>query len=266
MPNIATLTYGTLLAYVMPACIVALAFLPFYYDWLKCQWRPDLAGFFVLVFIGVSILVGFLINALATVVTALPRLQWSWLQRKKIKWIVNLFKLQEIYRNIILFGKPHKGEPSVLFKEMEILYPFEKLETLYPEKIKNRQDKGDKIKVQIDVYAEYVYAIFNTHVREHVYARRNWDWYFYQASRNMLMASLLSIFAPILTGFRPTWSWTCIVVGLVLTIIIIALCLLALRQLEIYYGFYANVVLGHLLKQGQQVHVNDPTIAETGKV
>jgi hypothetical protein len=237
MPNIATLTYGTLLAYVMPASIVALAFLPFYCDWLKRQWCPNLAGFFVLVFIGVSILVGFLINALATVVSI--DLQ------QKARDLIFFWEYERpsLRKLIFLFRRKSDG-PSVLSELMEELYPEYKCEQ-------------EKVKL--------VYAIFNFHVREYIYARRNWDWYFYQASRNTLMASFVSIFAPILAGFRPTWYWAYTTVGLVLTIVV--LYLFALRQLEIYYGFYANVVLGHLLelKQSAQAVGSDRPMAGTGK-
>ena len=143
------------------------------------------------------------------------------------------------------------------------MYPLEQLETLYPEKIKNRQDK---VKVQIDVYVEYVYAIFNSHVVEHVYARRNWDWYFYQSSRTILTTCPFSIAGLVLLAIRDTWPSALIAGVFVTTMVILAvLYFFMVRQLEIYYGFYVSVVLGHLLKLSAQAAGSDRSMAGTGE-
>lgn len=223
MSNIASLTYETLLAYVLPAAIVELLFLPLLYDRLNLRWDTDSAGYLVLGFIGLSVSVGLLLNMWGTVLTILSRIQ----QRK---------------RNLILFGKSDK--PSFLFQRMQALYP----NTAEPQKV------------------ELVYAIFNSHVPEHIYARRNWDWSFYQASRNILTASPLSITALVLLAIRDTWPGTLIASVFVATIVILAvLYFFTLRQLEIYYGFYANVVLGHLLEQSAQAVGMDQSKPETRK-
>jgi hypothetical protein len=215
MNNIASLTYETLLAYVLPAAIVELLFLPLLNDpllkgRLGLSWAPASAGYIVLGFIGLSVFVGFLFNIWSTVVTTVT----GWQQRN---------------RNRILFGKSDR--PSVLFECMKVLYPKT-----------NEQAKVD-----------LVYAIFNSHVPEHVYARRNWDWSFYQASRNILATSPLSITALVLLAVRDAWPGTLIIGVFVAAILVLAaVYFFMLRQLEIYYGFYAHVVLGHLLEQSAQ--------------
>ena len=225
MSNIASLTYETLLAYVLPAAIVELLFLPFLSDRLNLRWDIDSAGYLVLGFIGLSVVVGLAFNMWGTVVTT------------------KLVDFQQKKRNLIFFGD--SGKPSVLLKYLEALYP-------------DAKEQDDKV--------ELVYAIFNSYVVEHVYARRNWDWYFYQSSRNILTTCPFSIAGLVLLAIRDTWPSALIVGVFVATIVILAvLYSFMVRQLEIYYGFYVSVVLGHLLKQSAQAAGSDRSMAGTGE-
>jgi hypothetical protein len=215
MSNISNLTYETLLAYVLPAAIVELLFLPLLSDRLNLQWDNASAGYLVLGFISLSIVVGLVFNMWGTVVTT------------------KIIDLQRRKRNLILFGESDK--PTILFEYLKTLYP-------------NAKGQNDKI--------DLVYAIFNFHVAEHIYARRNWDWYFYQSSRNIFATCPFSITGLILLAIQYTWSITTIIGVFLATIVILILVYnFMVRQLEVYYGFYAAVVLGYLL--GQLPQTND---------
>ena len=134
-------------------------------------------------------------------------------------------------RNLVLFGKPDSR--TVLFQYMELVYPNTK-----------KADVEDK--------ANLVYAIFNSHVSVHVYARRNWDWTFHETSRNLLISSPLTTTGLMLSA--STWS------VLLVTVIPISAALIdyfvlykSMKwSLGAYYGYHASVVLGHLLDKSAQ--------------
>jgi hypothetical protein len=161
-------------------------------------------------FLGLSVAVGFLLDALGHLLVR----EW---QRRE--------------RNLVLFGKPDSR--TVLFQYMELLYPNTK-----------KADVEDKV--------ELVYAIFNSHVSVHVYARRNWDWTFHETSRNLLISSPLTTIGLMLSA--STWS------VLLVTLIPISVALIdyfvlykSMKwSLGAYYGYHASVVLGHLLDKSAQ--------------
>jgi hypothetical protein len=140
-----------------------------------------------------------------------------------------LIRWQQNRRGEILFGKPDKR--NTLFKYLETLYP-------------NTSEK-DK--------TSFIYAVFNNHVTEHIYSRRNYDWYFFQASRNTLTSFPFCLIALILLGNKYSWSLSIILaVGLVVIILILTIYIFMQSQLEIYYGYYVNVTLGYLLEHSDQ--------------
>lgn len=201
MSNILSFTYVTFLAYIMPASI----FLYLLHCCLDIEYGVDSKEFIVICFIALSVLVGFLFNALSTVVTS------------------ELFKTQQKRRDSIFFGR--KGKRTTLYTLIDDSLPDEKTKI------------------------EYVYAIFNSHVPEHIYERRNWDWYFYQSSRNLLITSPFSISTLVWLAIRDTWpvaQWLTVFLSVLLILVI--LYFFASRQLGIYYGFYANTVVGYLLE------------------
>jgi len=214
MDGFTSVTYETLLAYVLPASIVEILILPFISSMIP-KWDKDTAVYLVLGFLGISIVIGLLINAFGTAITT-----------------TKIFDLQKKWRNVILFGKPKK--PSVLS-----IYLDKYLKKVSPDKEYN--DLSER--------AEFVYAIFNVKVSEHIYSRRNWDWYFYQSSRNILISSPVTIILFIILSNQNHWLSSYVI----LTLLILIFCFWVIykfmrRQLEIYYGYYASVVLGYLLK------------------
>jgi len=209
MSNFASLTNEVLLAYVLPAAIVELSFLRFIQNRWNLQWDLS-APSSILGFLGLSVAVGFLIDALGHLLVR----EW---QRRE--------------RNLVLFGKPDSR--TVLFQYMELVYPNTK-----------KADVEDK--------ASLMYAIFNSHVSVHVYARRNWDWTFHETSRNLLISSPLTTIGLMLSA--STWS------VLLVTLIPISVALIdyfvlykSMKwSLGTYYSYYASVVLGYLLDKSAQ--------------
>ena len=209
MSNIASLTNEVLLAYVLPAAIVELSFVQFIQNRWNFQWDLSTPSS-ILGFLGLSVAVGFLIDALGHLLVR----EW-----------------QRGERNIVLFGKPDSR--TVLFQYMELLYPNTK-----------KADVEDKVNL--------VYAIFNSHVSVHIYARRNWDWTFHETSRNLLISSPLTTIGLMLSA--STWS------VLLVTLIPISVALIdyfvlykSMKwSLGTYYGYYASVVLGNLLDKSAQ--------------
>jgi hypothetical protein len=213
MDGFTSVTYETLLAYVLPASIVEILILLLISSKIP-GWDKDTTVYLILGFLGISIVIGLLINAFGTALTT------------------KIFGLQKKWRNEILFGKPKK--PSVLS-----IYLDKYLKKVSPDKEYN--DLSER--------AEFVYAIFNVKVSEHIYSRRNWDWYFYQSSRNILISSPITIILFIILSFQKQWLASYVI----LTLLVLFVCfwviyLFMRRQLDIYYGYYASVVLGYLLK------------------
>ena len=210
MSNIASLTYEVLLAYILPGAIVQLSYLVFIQKLWNLQW--DLSSpSFLLGFLGLSVAVGFLIDSLGHV------LMNEW-QRSR--------------RNLVWFGKPTSR--SVLFHYMQTLYPS-----------RNEKDVED-----LETKVELIYAIFNSHVSEHVYARRNWEWTFHEASRNLLISSPLTTIGFMLSG--RTWSVFLTVLISVSLIDYFILYKYMKWSLSTYYGYYASVVLGKLLEKSSE--------------
>jgi len=209
MSNIASLTNEVLLAYVLPAAIVELSFLQFIQNRWNFQWDLSTPSS-ILGFLGLSVAVGFLIDALGHLLVR----EW-----------------QGGERNIVLFGKPDSR--TVLFQYMELLYPNTK-----------KADVEDKVNL--------VYAIFNSHVSVHIYARRNWDWTFHETSRNLLISSPLTTIGLMLSAS----AWSVLLVTLIpISVALIDYFVLYKSMkwsLGEYYGYYASVVLGHLLEKSAQ--------------
>ena len=174
------------------------------------EWHPDLTLYTLLGFCGISIVVGLLINMVSVLIFS------------------KLLNFQQKQRDTIFFGKPEAKTPLL-----------DRLEKLYP-------DSTSEEKVKL------IYAMFNIHVKEHIYARRNYDWYFYQTSRNTLTSLPLCLMA-LMWGVDYGWSIVCIgSIGAYVSIVALigrVLHLFMIKQLEIYYGYYVSVTLGHLLEQ-----------------
>jgi hypothetical protein len=216
--NISNLTFETLIVYIMPAAIVELLLLPLIGPLIgnSMKWYTDSTLYSVLGFLGLSIVLGLFIDMFSVAVS-------SNFQRKK--------------RDTIFFGNQEKDN-----QEKDNLLSY-RLEKLYPES----KSKDEKVKL--------IYAIFNIHVQEHIYARRNYDWYFYQASRNTIASFFLYFIALACLA-----CWLAIgnnlTIYLIICISVIAIIVLLpilysfmISQLNIYYGYYVSVTLGYLLEQ-----------------
>lgn len=231
MSNLASVAYEVLLAYVMPGAVVQLPFWLFARVNLEMEQADINTTGYVLVFFGFSIVLGFVINALATVVCTSELVE----DRKRLQLLS-----QNVMRKQILF-KDDQGKETLLRKQLkEPMEPFGPI-------------IGDEKRIQ------FVNAVFYAQVPEYVYARRNWDWYVYQSSRNLLFSlvlfwPLLLIIAlsDVLSGGTSTWSWNGFALGIVVAfgtiLVMVILSLFSRRQLENYYGYYRDVALGYWLK------------------
>jgi hypothetical protein len=220
MSNIASLTNEVLFAYVLPAAVVQLSFLPFIQSRWNLHWDFSVPSS-LFGFLGLSAAVGFLIDAMGHLLVR----EW-----------------QRSERNIALFGKPESR--SVLFQYLELLYPNTR-------------------KADLEHKVDLVYAIFNSHVPVHIYARRNWDWTFHETTRNLLISSPLTTIGLILSA--STWS------VLQVTLIPISVALIdyfvlykSMKwSLGTYYAYHASVALGRLLDRSDQAP--SPDLSSTAR-
>ncbi len=130
-------------------------------------------------------------------------------------------------RNLVFFGA--HGNPSLLKREIVIHYA----------------------NVPEESHIDLVYALFNKHVCEHVYGRRNYDWYFYMASRNLVVMSPLFLVGLLVRTFItdaiPLFP---AIVSMILTAgVSWGLFCFMLTEVRTYYQYYANVALGTMLEE-----------------
>jgi hypothetical protein len=213
MDTLSDLAYEMLLAYGVPGGLSLIPYLIYLSKVHGIRWDLDLVGQYALSFAVLSVIAGLLLDMIAVAVTT------------------KVWRFQQDKRNNIFFGS--KGKRKLLWRLIADRYPNE-----------TRDDDSD------DDRAALVYAIFNDCVSEYVFSRRNYDWYFAMFSRNIVVTYLIPSVGLGLVAHAFAWpiAW----VGLALLIaggLFAVLRLFMFRQIEIYYGYYANVVLGHLLKQ-----------------
>jgi hypothetical protein len=157
--------------------------------------------------------------------------------------VSKIWRFQQKRRDGILFGVKEKR--TLLWKRMNEIYPD--------------TDEGER--------AQLVYAIFNAHVQQHIYSRRNWDWFFFMASRSIFVTSYIPLIGLALLAWQQAWQigWNVLAAGTA-TLILFVVYHFMMRQLEIYYGYYANVALGHLLHSENLVGDNHQSGLNTASV
>lgn len=130
-------------------------------------------------------------------------------------------------RDFVFYGTDEN--PSLLTKKMEEYYPH----------------------VSDEEWTPIIYALFSRHVQGHVYTRRNYDWYFFMASRNLLVAFLILIPGLIWHAYAvKSWPVELTVIILLLSAGMIAVLLVFMKKaLAVYYGYYVSIALGELLER-----------------
>jgi len=211
--NIASLTYETILAYVLPAIIVELPLLPYLRNYMKLDLNLSSVNS-VLGFAALTLALGLLIDMLSHVIWD----DWS-------KW-------QRRIQRLIYFGCP--DNPSLLLQLIDTALP--------------NTSEQDKVKL--------VDGIFNFQASQHVYARRNWDWTFHEATRNVVIASFFAVIGIILLAIQGTSPLPRIPIPILIVLIAIIDAFLYRYMkwsLTIYYSYNVNIALGYLFELKHRV-------------